>query len=389
MGLGPVILALNLGSATLKAAHYHCPADDALGLPLRHGERLAVSVAAGDSLQGSPQAADLVEQVAAMLPSDTAAPLVVAYRIVHGGARSAPALITDDLLDELARHEQLAPLHQPAALQLVRAGREKWPCARHVAVFDTSFHSTLADWSRRLPVPQLLHDAGVVRYGFHGIAFQSAIRQLLLLDSGADKQRIVLAHLGSGASLCAVDHGRSVDTTMGLTPLDGLPMATRSGSLDPGVLFFMQRELGMSMEAIERTLWRESGQLGVSGTSSDMQVLLTATDAPAVLAVHQFVMRVAQGIAAMATSLGGMDALVFSGGIGTHSPIICERVVHLLAWTGLRLNATRNEAGASQINAEESRTKVWRLQVDEEFELAFAAAQYSSLETWESCADPD
>lgn len=377
MNLGPVILALNLGSATLKAAHYHCPADEAPGAPLPHGDRLEVTVAAKDSGHGAPQAVDLVEQVAAMLPADAAAPVVVAYRIVHGGARSSPLLLTDDVLAELARYEQLAPLHQPAALRLVRAGRAKWPRARHLAVFDTSWHSTLADWSRRLPVPRALHDAGVVRYGFHGIAFQSALRQLLLLDGGADRQRIVLAHLGSGSSLCAVEHGRSVDTTMGLTPLDGLPMATRSGSLDPGVLFFMERELGMSMEAIERMLWRESGQLGVSGTSSDMRVLLKATDAPAILAVDQFVVRVAQCIAAMATSLGGMDALVFSGGIGTHSPIIRERVAKLLAWTGLRIDAKRNEAGTNRIDADDSQAKVWQLKVDEEFELAFAATQYS------------
>lgn len=377
MSLGPVILALNLGSATLKAAHYHCPPGDALGPLVPHGERLEVAVAAHTPGLGEPQAVDLVERVAAMLPADAVAPVVVAYRIVHGGARAAPVLITDDVLTELANYEQLAPLHQPAALRLVRASRSRWPRARHLAVFDTSWHSTLADWSRRLPVPQALHDAGVVRYGFHGIAFQSAIRQLLAIDGSADRQRIVLAHLGSGASLCAVGHGRSVDTTMGLTPLGGLPMGTRSGSLDPGVVFFMERELKMSAEAISRTLWRESGLLGVSGTSSDMRVLLKAKDASAMLAVEQFVMRVAQGVVSMATSLGGLDTLVFSGGIGTHSPAIRARVALLLAWTGLRLDTSCNEANADRIDSSDSNIKVWQLKVDEEFELAFSALEYA------------
>jgi acetate kinase len=373
-----MILSLNLGSSTLKAGAYQWNDGDANALPVRIGKRLDVPVAFATPGPGDARHADeLVDRAAAVLPDATRAPAVVAHRIVHGGARSMPAELDDAVLAELARFERLAPLHQPAALQLARAARARWPGARHVAVFDTSWHASLADWSRRLPVPMSLHDAGVMRYGFHGLAFQSAMRQLERLDSGAGRQRVVLAHLGSGCSLCAVAQGRSVDTTMGMTPLDGLPMATRSGSLDPGVVLFMAQELGMSAQAIEQLLWRQSGQLGVSGRSGDMRLLLEATDPAAVLAVDQFVMRVAQGIAAMATSLGGIDALAFTGGIGTQSPVIRQRVVRGLGWTGLGLDATRNESGADRIDAGDSRARIWQVKVDEEYELALAGARLS------------
>ncbi len=361
-----MLLALNLGSATLKAAHYHHRrVGDRTSLQ-PHGDRLDVPVDSAD-------AAALLERVAALLPDDALPPDVVAHRIVHGGSRLAPALLTDEVLAELSACAPLAPLHQPAALLLTGAARSRWPGARHVAVFDTAWHATLATWSRRLAVPQALHDAGVMRYGFHGLAFQSAMRRLSALDNSAGAQRIVLAHLGSGCSLCAVAQGRSIDTTMGMTPLDGLPMATRSGSLDPGVVLFLQRQLKMSTDAVERLLWRDSGLLGVSGRSGDMRLLLAAPDDASKLAVEQFVMRVAQGIAAMATSLGGIDALVFSGGIGTHAPIIRQRVVDLLAWAGLRIDPERNNAGADRIDAQDSRASVWALAIDEEFELAEAA----------------
>ncbi|MEO6172882.1 MAG: acetate kinase, partial [Arenimonas sp.] len=314
---------------------------------------------------------------AALLPEDALLPDLIAHRIVHGGSRFAPALITDELIGELSILAPLAPLHQIAALALARAARARWPDAKHIAVFDTAWHATLANWSRRLPVPQALHDAGIMRYGFHGLAFQSAMRQLSEIDGTAVHQRVVIAHLGSGCSLCAVDQGRSIDTSMSMTPLDGLPMATRSGNLDPNVVLFMQRQLNMSHADIEKTLWRESGLFGVSGISGDMRYLLTASDKPSKLAVEQFVMRVAQGIASMATSLGGIDAIVFSGGIGTQSPIIRQRVVDLLAWTGLRLDQERNNTRAACLEADESRAKIWSIMVDEEFELSQAAIIFS------------
>ncbi|MEO5628350.1 MAG: acetate kinase, partial [Thermomonas sp.] len=273
----------------------------------------------------------------------------------------------------LSGYAPMAPLHQPAALRLVEASRVRWPTARHVAVFDTSWHQTLADWSRRLPIPQRFHDAGIKRYGFHGLAFQSAMRKLDELDHATDRQRIVLVHLGSGCSLCAVDHGQSVDTTMGMTPLDGLPMATRSGALDPGAVLFLGQQLELSHAAIEVMLWHESGLLGVSGISGDMRELLDATDASSNLAIEQFVIRVAQGIASMAVGIGGIDAIVFSGGIGSHAPVIRQRIVEHLSWIGLRVHRETNVGGATRIDAEDSSAKIWRIEVDEEYELAVAA----------------
>jgi len=362
-----MILALNLGSSTIKAAHYHHKGHSLI----LHGDRLDVPIETKDG--GRADEVLLLDRVAALLPDDALFPDIIAHRVVHGGSRLAPALLTDELVAELSTLAPLAPLHQTAALALATAARSRWADAKHIAVFDTAWHSTLANWSRRLAVPQVLHDAGVMRYGFHGLAFQSAMRQLSALDDTAGKQRVVLAHLGSGCSLCAVDQGRSIDTSMSMSPLDGLPMATRSGNLDPSVVLFMQRQMKMSLADIENTLWRESGLLGLSSTSGDMQHLLVASDTPSKLAVEQFVMRVAQGIATMATSLGGIDALVFTGGIGTHAPIIRQCVVDLLAWTGLRLDQEHNNARSSRLDADDSRAKIWSIKIDEEFELGQAA----------------
>lgn len=371
MKLMQKVLALNLGSATLKAAAYEWRQDRDPGARIQLDDRFEISLSTGDG--GSEDEAALLERVATALPAHAIAPDVIAHRIVHGGLFTGPTLLTDEVVTELSDYSPMAPLHQPAAVRLVEASRARWPAARHVAAFDTTWHQTLADWSRRLPIPQSLHDAGIKRYGFHGLAFQSAMRKLRELDDGIDRQRIVLAHLGSGSSLCAVDQGRSVDTTMGMTPLDGLPMATRSGSLDPGVMLFLERQRRVSTEDIERMLWRESGLLGVSGHSGDMRKLLNASDASSNLAVEQFVIRVAQGIAAMATGLCGVDAIVFSGGIGSHAPVIRQRVAERLSWVGLRVHSDNNHAGASRIDAEDSSAKIWLIEVDEEYELALAA----------------
>ncbi len=365
------VLALNLGSATLKTMHYAWRRVGGSDELIQHGDRFEMNVRTGDGADEGETA--LLERVAAALPAQAIPPDVVAYRIVHGGSFTGPALVTDDVLNELSAYSQMDPLHQPAALRLVEASRQRWPAARHVAVFDTTWHQSLADWSRRLPIPQALHDAGIKRYGFHGLAFQSAIRKLRALDETTDRQRIVLAHLGSGCSLCAVHQGRSVDTTMGLTPLDGLPMATRSGALDPGVLLFLAHEMKFSTEDIERMLWREGGLLAISGRSGDMRKLLDAPDARSRLAVDQFVMRVAQGVASMATAIGGIDALVFSGGIGANAPAIRQSIVDLLSWAGVRVHEEHNLAGETRIDARDSSVKIWRLRVDEEYELALAA----------------
>ncbi len=365
------ILTLNLGSSTLKAALYQWPQDGDSNTLVRVGGRFEISLTHG--MSGDTDDEPLLDSVAASLPDPARPPDVITYRIVHGGSFTGPAWITDSVLTELAAYIPMDPLHQPRALRLVKASRQRWPEAKHLAVFDTTWHQSLAAWSRRLPIPQRLHDAGIKRYGFHGLAFQSAIRELRKLDDTIAGQRIVLAHLGSGCSLCAVQHGRSVDTTMGLTPLDGLPMATRSGALDPGVLLFLAHGMNMPTDDIEHMLWRESGLLAISGRGGDMRHLLEAPDARCVLAVDHFVMRVAQGIASMATSIGGLDALVFTGGIGSNSPAIRKRISEQLAWTGLLLDEVRNLSGDVRIDAAKSSIKMWTLKVDEEYELALAA----------------
>jgi acetate kinase len=213
----------------------------------------------------------------------------------------------------------------------------------------------------------------VVRYGFHGLAFQSAWRQLQAQAPDLARQRLVMAHLGGGSSLCAVHDGRSLDTTMGLTPLDGVPMATRSGSLDPGVVGYLAQSLRMPWPQIEQVLWRESGLKGISGLSGDMRELLADPGEAAALARQQFAMRVAQAIAAMATSLGGVDAIVFSGGIGAGAAPIRAQIAASLRWMGVVLDPTANRHGGPVVHAGDASVGTWVFQVDEEFELLHAA----------------
>jgi acetate kinase len=363
------ILTLNVGSATVKAAFYTC---DSKGDPIAPAVRAKISVAPEDA--DDPRTAERwLSRLLADLPAAAAQPARVAHRVVHGGSHPGPAVVSDALMAELTALTPLAPLHQGPALRLIAAARDRWPGVPQVAAFDTSWHASLAPWARRLPLPAALHDAGVMRYGFHGLAFASAMRQLATLAPALALARVVLVHLGGGSSLCAVAEGRSVDTTMGLTPLDGVPMATRSGTLDPGVVLYLARTLEMSLPDIEHLLWRESGLRGLSGGSGDMRELLTDPSDAAAGAREQYAIRVAQAVAAMATSLGGMDAIVFSGGIGDGAAPIRARVAEHLRWTGLRLEATANDAGIAQINAVDSTIAAFVERANEEWELAVAA----------------
>ena len=363
------VLTLNVGSATVKAAYYLF---DAEGAPIAPAVRVKIPVSPEDG--DDPRAGDRwLSQLLLRLPAGAGQPTRVAHRVVHGGARPGPALVTEALMTELTALTPLAPLHQGPALRLIDAARHRWPGVPQVAAFDTSWHATLAPWARRLPLPATLHAAGVQRYGFHGLAFASAMRQLTVLAPALATARLVLVHLGGGSSLCAVADGRSVDTTMGLTPLDGVPMATRSGALDPGVVLYLAQTLRMSLPQIEHLLWRESGLRGVSGGSGDMRVLLADPSPDAELAREQYAMRVAQAIAAMATSVGGLEAIVFSGGIGDGAAPIRARVAEHLQWTGLRLDAAANANAAAQIHAPASTLSAFVVRADEEWELAVAA----------------
>jgi acetate kinase len=361
------VLALNLGSTSLKGARYVRVAvtDD-----WTRKERVTVEFDTGPRQVSDHGLQALAEQL-----SEDSTPDVVVHRIVHGGDRERAAELDRDTLAELETLSPLAPLHQPQALDLVRRARERWPTARQWAAFDTTWHATMPLQHRVLPLPKDLFDQGVKRYGFHGLAFQSAMRQLRVLAPGRAGGRVVLAHLGGGSSVCAVRGSRSVNTTMGMTPLGGIPMASRPGSLDPGVVLYLQRALGLPPDAIDRLLWRESGLKGLSGESGDMRALLASRSDDAMLAIDVYVGAVAQAIAAMAACIGGIDALVFSGGIGAHAIEIRQRIVDDLAWLGLRTS------GASPDAMGEPLPQAFAMDVDEETELVMQWRQAQASDT--------
>jgi len=295
----------------------------------------------------------------------------VGHRVVHGGARySAPVRVNRTVLAELEALVPLAPLHQPFNLAPVRALLESRPGLGQVACFDTAFHRTQPMLAELFALPRRYYDDGVRRYGFHGLSYEYIAQQLPNVAPEIALQRVAAAHLGNGVSLCAMQQGRSVATTMGFTALDGLPMGTRCGELDPGVVIYLARERGMSMDQIESLLYRQSGLLGLSGLSNDMRELL-ASDAPdARLAVDYFVYRVARGVGGLAGALGGLDALVFTAGIGENSPEIRARVCWRLGWMGLDFDPEANVAGAARISRPGSRVSAWVVPTDEELMIA-------------------
>ncbi len=292
------------------------------------------------------------------------------HRVVHGGTRfNGPVRITDDVLSELEALIPLAPLHQPHNLEAIRAVARIAPQVPQVACFDTAFHRTMDLNAQRFAIPRRHFDAGVRRYGFHGLSYEYIALTLPGVDAEAARGRTIVAHLGNGASLCALRDGRSVATTMGLTAIDGLVMGTRCGELDPGVVFHLLRN-GMSVDALERMLYEESGLLGVSGVSSDMRTLL-ASDAPAAMeAIDLFVYRAACSIGAMAAALEGVDALVFTGGIGEHAAAVRAAICRASRWLGLEIDDSANARNASRISRHDSRVTALVIPTNEELMIA-------------------
>lgn len=292
----------------------------------------------------------------------------VAHRVVHGGADYAQAtLITPTVLERLSQLNSLAPLHQPHNLAGVRAMAQAFPQLPQIACFDTAFHTDVPDLHQRFGLPRALHDQGVRRYGFHGLSYQY-ILQCLQAHSQRAGQRLLLAHLGNGASLCAVREGRSLATTMGFSALDGLMMGTRSGTLDPGVLLYLL-EQGWDHARMQRLLYKESGLLGVSGLSADVRRLREAATPSAQEALALFTHRVIREAGAMLACLQGLDVLAFSGGIGEHDAVLREQVCHALEWVGVHIHAERNRAARGDqvmaIHAEDSAIEVWVVPTDE------------------------
>ena len=292
----------------------------------------------------------------------------IAHRVVHGGADYAQATqITPEVLEQLSRLNSLAPLHQPHNLAGVRAMAQAFPHLPQIACFDTAFHTSVPELHQRFGLPRALHDQGVRRYGFHGLSYQY-ILQCLQAHSSRAGQRLLLAHLGNGASLCAVHEGRSLATTMGFSALDGLMMGTRSGTLDPGVLLYLL-EQGWDHARLQRLLYKESGLLGVSGLSADVRRLREAGTPTAQEALALFTHRVIREAGAMMACLQGLDVLAFSGGIGEHDAVLRAEVCQALGWAGVRIQPERNSAARGDqvmpIHAEDSAIEVWVVPTDE------------------------
>jgi len=295
----------------------------------------------------------------------------VGHRIVHGGpGYTGPVRLDEGVLKSLQRLVPLAPLHQPHNLSPIALLLERAPDLPQVACFDTSFHWTNPDVARRFALPVELHDAGVRRYGFHGLSYEYVASVLPRFDLKAAAGRTVVLHLGNGSSLCALASGVSVASTMGFTALDGVPMGTRCGALDPGVMLFLLKERGMDVLSLERLLYDESGLLGVSGVSSDMRVLLSSDNPRAALAIDLYVYRIRRELGSLAAALGGLDAIVFTAGIGENSAAIRERVCRDAGWLGVRIDPAANGRGGPRISLPGARTAAWVIPTDEELMIA-------------------
>jgi acetate kinase len=298
------------------------------------------------------------------------APAAIGHRVVHGGADfAAPVLIDEAVLEQLERLIPLAPLHQPNNLAPVRAARERYPRTPQVACFDTAFHRGHPEVADRFALPDELYRAGIRRYGFHGLSYAYVAERLKELAPEIAEKRVLILHLGSGASICALKDGRSLDSTMGFSALDGVPMGTRPGQLDPGVLLHLVRA-GWQADALERLLYRDSGLKALSGLSSDMRELEGSQDRRAQFAIGYFVHRVVKEIGALAAVLGGLDAIVFTAGIGENSAVVRRLICARLEWLRVRLDEGANQAHRSLISQAQSGVKVYVVPTDEELMIA-------------------
>jgi acetate kinase len=298
-------------------------------------------------------------------------PTAVGHRVVHGGPDySAPIVVTDEVVNRLERFVPLAPLHQPNNLAPIRVIMERQPRMLQVACFDTAFHRGHPEVADRYAIPEPLYEEGVRRYGFHGLSYEYISRRLGEIAPATAKGRVVVAHLGSGASMCALVQGKSVESTMGFTALDGLPMGTRPGQLDAGIVLYLLSEKGKSAKAIERFLYNDCGLKGLSGISNDVRELLPSADPRAKLALEYFVYRIALFTGMLTAAMGGIDAFVFTAGIGENAPAIREAVVRRLSWLGLELASQANAKGQLLISRKRSRVACYVIPTDEELMIA-------------------
>lgn len=376
-------IVLNAGSSSLKFALYDAGSldqfcrggIDAIGL----GARFKVKGTLADAFADTPPLPDdethsaivawLIDAVRTSLP-DTVV-VAAGHRVVHGGAQfDTPVLVDDSVMKELERLVPLAPAHQPHNLAAIRAVGAAWPGLPQVACFDTAFHRTQPRLAQLFALPRELTDEGVLRYGFHGLSYDYIASRLPDVAGLGSEDRVVVAHLGHGASLCAMRNGHSLATTMGFTAIDGLVMGKRCGSLDPGVILHLMREKGMSVADVDELLNRRSGLLGVSGISDDVRDLEASDDPAATEALDLFAYRAARELGSLAAALGGLDAFVFTAGIGEHSATTRSRICSFSTWTGMALDGAANAAHQTRISSAASSIGVFVIPTDEEVVIA-------------------
>lgn len=379
-------LVLNAGSSSLKFCVFQRPEFEGWRLAARGqiegigtSPRLSAKDADGEILTKQDLDAavrdgrNALDALATWLRSKYGGSRVlgVGHRVVHGGARfKGPTILDRRVLAELNELVPLAPLHQPYNLAAIEAVFERLPGVPQVACFDTSFHRGQSAVAELIPLPRELREAGIQRYGFHGLSYEYIASVLPEVAPEIANGRVIVAHLGSGASLCALKDGKSVDSSLGFTALDGLCMGTRPGAIDPGVVLHLFQGLNMSAKEVETLLYKKSGLLGISEISNDMRDLLGRSEPDALLAVDYFVYRVAKEIGALTASLGGLDALVFTAGIGENSPEIRQRICTASAWLGINVDDRANSNREAKISTQPSAVSVWVIPTNEELMIA-------------------
>ncbi|MCJ9750718.1 acetate/propionate family kinase [Neorhizobium sp. BETTINA12A] len=379
-----LLLTFNAGSSTVKIGIFKVDGDRPerigkavvdfgtypLTLHLKEGPEqfeLPLKGEAGDDL------AELMDEVFGELGKhfDLDAVTSAGHRIVHGGdVFGGPVELAAETIAKVQSLTELAPLHQPQALRMIRAIRHLRPALFQTGSFDTTFHATQADLVRRLAIPRAYHDQGIKRYGFHGLSYRYVAGALVREAPDIANGKVVIAHLGSGASLCAIENGESRDSSMGFSTLDGIPMATRPGWLDPGVVLHFLGPLGKSVEEVEDMLYHKSGLLGVSGLSGDTRELIADGGSQAREAIDLFALRIAGEVGRLASTLGGLDALVFTAGIGENQPEVRKRIAERLLWLGVELDTAANHSNALKISTPAACVAVYVIPTDEERMIA-------------------
>ncbi len=393
--MSDAILVLNAGSSSLKFSLF--PVEVETGELLVRGEVEGIGTAprfllrkasgevieeqtleGGESLDHEQALRFVIERCPRWLGNYRI--VAVGHRVVHGGVKFAePVAVTPEVLTELERLVPLAPLHQPHNLAAIHAAIDTMPLLPQVAYFDTAFHRTQPEVAQLFGLPRRFTEEGVRRYGFHGLSYEYIAPALPRIDSRAATGRTIVAHLGNGASMCALLAGKSIATTMSFTPLDGLVMGTRVGSLDPAVLLYLMTQHGMNAGTLENLLYHESGLLGVSGVSSDMRELLASHDPRAAEAIDLFVYRINRELGSLAAALGGLDALVFTGGIGENAAAIRRRICLDAMWLGVKFDEAANNKGEARISHADSSLAVWIIPTNEELMIAEHTRRLLSL----------